>query len=326
MRRARDHRAAYLPPSGHARPSPPRRQHWPHGFARPRGTGIIRAAAVVCAAVGLAAILYPSGSGSIALAPPEQPDLTAAVVPAVDSAGFFVALHEGLFIKNGLRVRFIPAISSETVVGAQEAGQISISCGNYVSFIHAQETRKADLDIFAEGSVMKAGAQGYVVPGNGFPSLLRDLKGGTIAINAPGNILYLLAASVLAEDGIPPGQVHFVVPPGGFPTMLAWLREKRVDAAVLPEPFASIAGLSFGATPLADLDQGATANFPEQGCAATKAWGTAHPRMLAAFLAAYQQGQQLADTSRPKVEEALESLPAPYGLTPVQAAVVALDS
>src|SRR6516164_1308094 len=112
-------RAAALPPPGHARPSCLYRQR---GYPRN-----IRVAAVVLAAVALAAIVLPSGWGSSApaqAAPPEQPDPAVAVVPAVDSAGFFVALYKGLFARHGLHVHFIPAVSSETVLGAQEAGRI----------------------------------------------------------------------------------------------------------------------------------------------------------------------------------------------------------
>jgi ABC-type nitrate/sulfonate/bicarbonate transport system substrate-binding protein len=61
-------------------------------------------AAAVIAVIGLAAIFLPPGSGSRAparAAPPEQPDPAVAVVPAADSAGFFVALHEGLFAGTG---------------------------------------------------------------------------------------------------------------------------------------------------------------------------------------------------------------------------------
>ena len=222
-------------------------------------------------------------------------------------------MYEGLFARHGLHVHFIPAVSSETVLGAQEAGRIGISCGNYVSYIQAQEQHKADLYIFAEGSVMEPGAQGlYVMPGSRIRELA-DLKGRTIAVNAPRNILYLLAASALAGQGMSPSQVRFVVPPGGFPAML-------------PEPFASQAELSMGVTQPADLDQGATGAFPVQGCAATRPWAKTHPRTLAAFRAASEQGQEIAGTSRSAVEHAMESLPAPFGLTPVQAAVLALDS
>ena len=65
------------------------------------------------------------------------------MVPAADSAGFFVALHRGLFTAQGLHVTFQPAVSSATVINAQALGQardrVDISCGNYVSYIQAQE-------------------------------------------------------------------------------------------------------------------------------------------------------------------------------------------
>jgi len=76
----------------------------------------------IVAAVAVLAILFlPRLTGGGDADPPviEQPDLNVAVVPAVDSAGFFVALHEGLFVARGLHVTFIPAVSSETVINAQ---------------------------------------------------------------------------------------------------------------------------------------------------------------------------------------------------------------
>ncbi len=54
---------------------------------------------------------------------PLRADLNVAVVPAADSAGFFVGLHEGLFAARGLHVKFMPAISSETVITAQAPGE-----------------------------------------------------------------------------------------------------------------------------------------------------------------------------------------------------------
>ena len=43
----------------------------------------------------------------------EKTTLNVAVVPAVDSAGFFVALHEGLFKARGLTINYTPAVSSD---------------------------------------------------------------------------------------------------------------------------------------------------------------------------------------------------------------------
>jgi NitT/TauT family transport system substrate-binding protein len=308
----------------------------------------VRAAEVVGAVAVLAILVIlflPRLAGGRAGDDPavlEQPDLNVAVVPAVDSAGFFVALSEGLFAARGLHVTFIPAVSSETVINAQaldEPGdRVDISCGNYVSYIQAQQNYDegkrpssagdamvaANLDIFAEGSVMEPGAQGlYVMPGSRITTLA-GLEGKTIGVNAPGNILYLLAASVLADHGLAVSGVRFAYYP--LPDMAAMLRAGKISAAVLPEPFASQAEQSLGVTQLADLDQGATAAFPVQGCAVTRQWAALHPATLAAFRAAFEQGQEIADTSRSAVEQAMEALPAPLRISRVTAAVMALDS
>jgi NitT/TauT family transport system substrate-binding protein len=312
-----------------------------------RFTRVVRAAEVIGAVVAAAilAILFVprlAGGGDAAAPAIEQPDLNVAVVPAADSAGFFVALHEGLFAARGLHVTFVPAVSSETVINAQAldepADRVDISCGNYVSYIQAQENYDlgkrptsvssamvaADLDVFAEGSVMEPGAQGlYVMPGSRIRTLA-DLEGQVTGVNAPGNILYLLAASALADHGLSVSGARFAYYP--LPQMAAMLKSGKIAAAVLPEPFASQAELSLGVTLLADLDEGATAAFPVQGCAVTRQWAAMHPATLAAFRAAFEQGQRIADTSRAAVEQAMEALPEPFGLTKVQAAVMALDS
>ena len=175
-----------------------------------------------------------SGGGAAAL---EKPTLNVAVVPALDSAGFFVALYQGLFKAQGLNVHFIPVTSSETAIADQVAGKYDITAGNYVSYIQAQQRGSANLDIFAEGSVMEPGNQGIYTMPNSPIKTLAGLKNQTIAINAPKNILYLLAASVLAEHGISLGSVKFTSVP--FPAMATQLKSGAISAAVMPEPFAS---------------------------------------------------------------------------------------
>lgn len=266
-----------------------------------------------------------SSSASSATSGVEKPDLTVAVVPAVDSAGFFIALYEGLFKKRGLNVRFEPAVSSETVIESQVQGTVDISGGNYVSYLQAQHDGTANLDIFAEGSVMLPGTQAlYVMPGSKI-TRLQDLVGKTVGINAPLNILYLLAASTLADHGIPVSEVHFRSDIA-LPQMAAALHSGEVSAAVLPEPFGSEAEARYGVVQLADLDQGAMTSFPVQGYVVTRQWAERYPRTLAAFSAALQEGQTIADTDRHAVETAMEDLPSPLGVSPMIAAMMALDS
>jgi NitT/TauT family transport system substrate-binding protein len=284
-----------------------------------------RSRALVITAVALALAAGCSSRGPAAGTPrPEKTDLNVAVVPALDSAGFFVALYGGLFKAHGLNVHFTPATSSETVIADQVKGQFDITLGNYVSYIQAQQRREADLYIFAEASVMGPATQGIYTMPNSRITDLSGLEGKTIAINAPKNILYLLAASVLAEHGINPGFVHFASVP--FPTMTAKLQSGAVSAALMPEPFASGAEQAQGVVPLADLNQGATTAFPVAGYVVTKQWAAKYPHTLAAFYTAIEEGQQIADTDRADVEAAMMDIPAPFGVSRQTAAVLALDS
>jgi NitT/TauT family transport system substrate-binding protein len=174
------------------------------GIRRVRGRALLVAAVALALTAGCS-----NGGGAANAARPEKPVLNVAVVPAVDSAGFFVALDRGLFKAQGLTVNFVPASSSETAIANQVAGAYDITGGNYVSYIQAQQEHRANLDIFAEGSVMEPGTQGiYTLPDSPIATLT-DLKGQTVAINAPDNILFLLTASVLAEHGGVPQQRAF---------------------------------------------------------------------------------------------------------------------
>jgi NitT/TauT family transport system substrate-binding protein len=169
-------------------------------------------------------------------------------------------------------------------------------------------------------------------------SSLSQLKGKLVGVNAPDNIDYLLDVSVLQENGIDRNNVKFparadkafaatdgAIP---FPDMASDLASGKIAAATMPEPFASIAEQQYGAVPLADLNQGATTDFPIEGYVVTKAWAEHNPNTLQRFLAALSDGQEIADTNRAAVESAFESLKQPQdGNVPSTiAAVMALDT
>jgi NitT/TauT family transport system substrate-binding protein len=280
------------------------------------------------------ALLALSGCGGVAASAGgtspnglQKTTLNVAVVPAVDSAGFFVALHEGLFAKQGLTIHYTPAVSSDEVIDQQVAGQYDITGGNYVSYIQHYVDNHQPLEIVAEGSVMQQGTQAiYTMPGSKIKTLA-ELKGHTLGINAPLNINYLLAASVITENGIKLSQVHFPTQPIPFPEMAAELAAGKIDAAAMPEPFATAAEQQYGAVELTDLNQGATVQFPIQGYVVTRSWAEQNPGTLRAFVAALSQGQEIADTSRSAVEQAMETLNGPPDgqVPPIVAAVMAVN-
>jgi NitT/TauT family transport system substrate-binding protein len=263
------------------------------------------------------------GSAQAALGQLETTSLNVAAVPSVDSAGFFVALYQGLFKQQGLTIHYTPALSGDTVINAQMSGQYDITAGNYVSYVEHDVFQHQSLEIIAEGSLMQPGSQAIYTLPNSSIKTLAQLQGHVLGTNAPKNINYLLAASVLTEDGISPSAVHFTTQPIAFPDLITALAQHKVDAAALPEPFATIAEQSLGATPLTDLDQGATKQFPVLGYVASKQWAQTHPNTLRAFLTALEEGQRIADSNRAEVEQAMEAL---TGTKPIIAAVMAFNS
>ena len=77
--------------------------------------------------------------------------------------------------------------------------------------------------------------------------------------------------------------------------MPAQLQHADWHAAFLAEPMSAMAEETYGDQELADLDQGATVNFPIDGYVATQAWARQHPKTAAAFVQAIEQGQTLAN-------------------------------
>lgn len=259
--------------------------------------------------------------------PLEKTTLNVSVVPALDSAGFFVALHDGLFSKQGLTVHYTPATSSDTVIDQQVAGKFDVTGGNYVSYIQHFVSDHQQLRVIAEGSLIQDGTQAIYTMPNSPVRTLPDLRGHVVGINAPGNINYLLAASLLTDNGVSLSSVRFPGRPIPLPQMGAELASGKIGAASLPEPFATEVQQKYGAVPLADSNQGATQSFPIQGYVVTRAWARQNPNTLRAFVTALEQGQEIADTNRADVEKAMETLRGPQDgqVPPIVGSVMALN-
>ena len=254
----------------------------------------------------------------------EKTNLTVGAVPVADEAGLYIAQDEGLFAAEGLHVTIDPILSSADATKGQNDGKFDITAGNAVSYVQNQVSHRSDLEIVAEGSLMQPHNQAlYTMPGSPVTTVA-DLKGRRIGVNVLNNIGTLLISSVLQEDGLSAHDVHFVAVP--FPALGQALKRHVIDVAWLPEPTASADEQSMGLLELSDLDQGATATFPVGWYVATKAWAKKYPRTLAAFLYALRQGQQIADTHRTAVEQAMEKLPPPYTVPPEIAAVMSLET
>jgi NitT/TauT family transport system substrate-binding protein len=272
---------------------------------------------LMASAIAVTMLAAGCSGGSGGGAPRFKPEKTNIVVnafPAIDSAGLYIAQDEGLFAAQGLHVKIMPVVlpppSTQNLVDGQEKGLYDITAGDYVTYIEDQlgaGAPKADLRIIAESSFLQPNVLTLLVKGGSPISQVSQLKGKVVSVNAPNDIGTLLIDSLLVSHGLKPQQVHFAnnVP---FPAVVQTLTANNspVVASFAPEPFVSGGEAAKGLEELADLDQGATQDFPIQGYAVTAEWAKKYPNTLKAFTTALSQGQEIADTDRAAVENVLQ--------------------
>jgi NitT/TauT family transport system substrate-binding protein len=277
-----------------------------------------RAPLIAAVTMVLAAGCATAGSNAV-LAKPEEPNVTVAAIPAADLAGLYLAQDDGLFAKQGLHVTIEPIPSSQAVIADQLKGQVDISAGSYVAYIAAQAAG-ARFRILAEASTLKPDTRALVTTADSPITTIAGLVGKTIGVNGTNSIGTLLISALLQENGISPKKVRFITDPDGFPAMPGQLQDGAWNAAFLAEPYVTAAGEDYGDRELADLDQGATTNFPVDGYVATRAWAEKYPKTAAAFVRAIEAGQALADSDASAVQAAMGmSDKLPSGVTSLMA-------
>jgi NitT/TauT family transport system substrate-binding protein len=291
-----------------------------------KSRNVLMASAV---AIAMLAAGCSSGSGTgTAKLKLEKTSIVVDAFPAIDSAGLYIAEMDGLFAAQGLNVTIVPVPkngpppSTQDLINGQLKGSYDITAGDYVTYIDNQVNHTANLRIIAEASSLQPNVLTLLVKGGSSISSIGELKGRTVSVNAPNDIGTLLVDSLLAGHGISSTEVHFNsdVP---FPTVGTALASNQISASFAPEPFVSGDEEAFGTQELADLDQGATQNFPIQGYAVTQTWAQKYPNTLKAFTTALSQGQEIADTNRAAVEKAVEAY---LGIPPTVAAFISLPT
>jgi NitT/TauT family transport system substrate-binding protein len=270
----------------------------------------------VAAAAALLAAGCSGSGGSGAAGGLEKTTLKIAAVPAMDSAGLYIAQQRGYFAQEGLHVQIVGATSSADVIKQQLAGNFDITAGAYPSYIAADENQHANLKVLVAGSTMAPNVQEIVVPPNSEITKMSQLAGKTITLNAPNNIGELLVKSMLQDNAVP-GTPKFNAMP--FPAMGPKLADHQITAAWVPEPFISEFEEQYGVQPLADANQGAAENLPIEGYVATQSWLNKYPHTAEAFRLAMEKAQAVAATNLHAVQQAMTAF---AGVKPLAASVL----
>jgi NitT/TauT family transport system substrate-binding protein len=282
-----------------------------HSLAVALFTGLFGLSATACTSTSVSATMDMAQ---------ENPNVVVAEVPTTSAAGLYIAAQEGFFKAAGLNVTIKPVASLAGITPELLNGSVQVELGQWTTAITA-EAGGAQFHALAAANSSGPGLTSLVTAPGSKITRLGQLRGKKVLVNAKGGLAQMLAESVLEDASVQPSQTDYVTAP--FPSIAAALEHGAADAAVLPEPFLTQAEEKWGMATLADLNQGGVTDFPLAGYVSTSSWAQKNPAVAAAFVQALAQGQVVASTDRPVVEQVLQHN---LGMTGIVTSVMALGT
>ena len=218
-------------------PSRDSAHHASCGMSAIRGGGV--ATATLCAAVALLAVSMAAGRTSTASAA-QLETVTIATAPFEPTALAFYANARGLFRKHGIDAKLVVTADPGAGVAAVLAGDAQFTT-THAGGPALLRSRGAPVRLVAAGALYQQAAPtaGLVSARGKRFAQPRDLVGKRIGYDAPGTIAHVALIKWLKQGGVGDGEVTLVR--AAFPDMIGALARGDVDAAVLPEPFLTVA-------------------------------------------------------------------------------------
>jgi NitT/TauT family transport system substrate-binding protein len=258
-------------------------------------------AIVLIAVLGLPSLAAPARAQTTPMTPMRIANLGFTEASALP----VYAQEAGIFKKYGIDATITTFNGGGAIVAAIAGGSLDAGFSNVTSavaaiqrgipimILHAANltaTRHADaLLMKARGSKLKTGA---------------DLNGKIIAVTTLGGTLQLGAEQWIDKNGGDSKTVHFVEVPTS--NMAAALKQNRIDAAMVSEPFLTEAKADI------DLIADAFSAIAPQWISATfvvsKAWVTANPDAARRFVAAMHETARWANTHPTETAKILSPL------------------
>ncbi len=217
--------------------------------------------------------------------PKQDPQIHVGTLSIADALPLYVADNEGYFKDEGLDVTIQSFKSSSNESQALSAGHVQIILNDMVvaSLLH-KEGLPVKAIAMAQGATPAEGRFVLVgAPGKDLTSI-NELAGKKIAIST-NTMMEYLTDSYYAYFMGDPKQSTYVNMPNLLLRLEALLDGKDIDAAILPDPLASIA-IAKGATVIVD-DVTLPVNLSQSVLLADNKWITEHKDIERKFLAAY---------------------------------------
>ena len=224
------------------------------------------------------------------------------VIPTDSAAQAFYALDQGFFKAAGLDVHISTMNGSPAIIAAAVSGAVDIG-NSTVGSAAAARSRGINVRFIAPAGLwIAASPTAKLVVAKDSPlHAAADFTGKTIAVTGLADLTYFAARAWLDQNGVASAGVKFLELP--MPEMVAALKDRRIDGAVLIEPFIAAAGDQI--TPVADVDDNVAKRFMATGWLASDAWIAAHPDVAAKFAAVMRQTAEWANAHRKESAEIL---------------------
>src|ERR1700722_20128342 len=207
-------------------------------------------------------------------------------VASLESMPIYIAQANGLFKKHNVDVDVITSRGGGEAMKAFISGDVQIVATGFPE-VGLMRARNVDVELFF--------AQTARVPFGliGRKDLdlksVADLKGKTVAVTSPGSLTANLARYFVKEAGLDPDKDVSLVSVGGGGEILGALKSGKADAAMLFEPFVTIAIQQGFATMLVDVPEKLDA-FSSSPLSAGKAFAEKSPNNAQAVFDALAEG------------------------------------
>jgi NitT/TauT family transport system substrate-binding protein len=188
-------------------------------------------------------VLGVTGGAASAMSAQREADPTivnVAVLPIEPTAQAFYAKHRGFFLREGIDARITVLADPSQIAAAVLSGDVQFSSFS-TGGLAILKSRGAPVKLVAAGAIYRTGAPtSALVAGPGKRlTRPRDLVGKLVAIDAQNTLAHVGLLKWLKRAGVPASAVRLTEMP--FAQMLGPLGRGDVDAAVLPEPFVTLA-------------------------------------------------------------------------------------
>jgi len=243
---------------------------------------------VLCALAAVVAVPTLSAAATVKIALP---------VASIESMPIYVAEDTGLFKKHGVDVDIVTSRGGGEAMKAYIAGEVQIVA---TGFPEVGLLRKRGVDVKLFFQQTQRVTFSLLSRADEAIKSVADLKGKTIAVTSPGSLTANITRYFVKQAGLDPEHDVSLVSVGGGGEILGALKSKRADAAMLFEPFSSIAVKQNIASVILNVDEKLDA-FSSSPLSTSQAFIDQHPKEAKAVFDALSEALQYIQSDRPGV-------------------------